>query len=467
MIVLKFGGSSINSSQAIRNVADIIYSKRNRHPIVVLSACGDTTDNLLASIKAARDGEFETALASVDSIYTYHQSMAAELEIGSPWKEKFEEETGRFTAELRELLRGVSLLRDISRKSIDRIVSFGERFSTLLMMCHVNTQGIDAHLVESREFMKTTDEHTRAKPLLEESEPLIQSTFNLPEDDGNYSIPIAQGFIGSTLEGDISTLGRGGSDYTASIIGAALEAETIEIWSDVDGILTADPTIIDHARVIKEMTFREASELAYFGARVLHPDTILPAVELDIPIQIYNTRNPESDGSLIRRDFPDHQEQKVVKSIAYKEGIQVLNLTSTRMFQAHDFLRKVFEVLDRHQVVADLVSTSEVSVSIAFAKDVDPQPLIHEISKFSTVSMENRKAIVCLVGENMRAYKGLPGRIFKELENFHINMISQGASEVNLSFVIDEADIEPVVRTLHDAFFAEEEKYSQRTMVSG
>ena len=460
MIVLKFGGSSIKDSHAIQSVADIIHSKLNQHPVVVLSACGDTTDNLLHAIDTARSGDLAHALQEIDAIHNHHLGIVNELSLQPSWESNFTKISEAFLSELQELLRGVSLLNDISAKSIDRIISFGERYSTLLLNCLFNSQDVRAHLADSCKFIKTTGKHTNAKPLLDESRPLIRSTFR--DQAGRYSIPIAQGFIGSTIDGATTTLGRGGSDYTASIIGAALGVDAIEIWSDVDGILTADPTIISHAQAVRQMTFREASELAYFGARVLHPDTILPAVEHDIPIYIYNTMNPDAAGSLIRREFPDKAGKSIVKSIAYKEGIQVLNLTSTRMFQAHDFLRKVFEVLDRHEVVADLVSTSEVSISIAFPRNVNHQPLVQELSKFSTVNVESRKAIVCLVGEHMQNHKGLAGKIFHQLQDVHINMISQGASEVNLSFVIDEKDIEKVVRKLHATFFPIKQRVMKR-----
>jgi len=220
----------------------------------------------------------------------------------------------------------------------------------------------------------------------------------------------------------------------------------------VDGILTADPTIIKDAKVVERMTFREAAELAYFGNRVLHPDSILPAVEHDIPIHIYNSKNPEAPGSLIRANFPLN-DFPVVKSIAYKEDMKILNLISSRMFQAHDFLRKVFEILDKYEMVADLVSTSEVSVSIAFHKYPQHADVIKELSQFSQVSLETSKALVCLVGEKMKFQEGLPGKILGTLGDVRINMISQGASEVNLSFIINETDIDRTVKKLHTVFF--------------
>lgn len=450
MIVMKFGGSSIDSSQAIRNVAGIVRKKRNRQPIVVLSACNDTTDNLELAVNVAVTGETDKALAELDKIYEYHRQMAGELQLENHWEKIFNDKSRKYYEELKILLTGASMLRDIAKKSMDRVLAFGERFSTLLFSCYLNSTGTPAQLLDSTEFIKTTEQHTSAQPILEESNPHIERTFNNSVGDGK--IPVVQGFIGSTLDGAVTTLGRGGSDFTASIIGAALQVEDIEIWSDVDGVLTADPTIIEHAKVVDRMSFREASELAYFGARVLHPDSILPAVERDIPIHIYNSRNVDSSGSLIRAEFPDNN-HTVVKSIAYKEAINVLNLTSTRMFQAHDFLRKVFEVLDRHEMVADLVSTSEVSISIAFHRQTGYHAVMDELSKFASVSLESSKAIVCLVGEKMRARKGLLGTIFQTLDQINVNMVAQGASEVNLSFVIDEKDIERTVKKLHQVFF--------------
>lgn len=452
MIVMKFGGSSIDSAEAVRNVADIVESKLERRPILVLSACGDTTDHLEQAIDIALTGDTGTAVEKLEEISEYHRHLVESLGFDDEWREEYIQKTDQFYEDLRILITGASMLHDIAKKSIDRILSFGERFSTTLFYCYLSSRGIQTKLMDSRRFIKTTGEHTAAKPLLEESNSYIKENLHPAVKTG--ILPIVQGFVGSSQDGEVTTLGRGGSDYTASIIGAALEVDDIEIWSDVDGILTADPTIIPNAKVVDRMSFREASELAYFGARVLHPDTILPAVERDIPIHIYNSRNTNSTGSLIRAEFSNN-DHPVVKSIAYKEAINVLNITSTRMFQAHDFLRKVFEVLDRHGMVADLVSTSEVSISIAFHRQTGYHAVMEELGKFATVALEREKAIVCLVGEKMRARKGLLSKIFQTLDEVRVNMIAQGASEVNLSFVIDEQDIERVVKQLHGVFFPE------------
>ncbi len=440
----------MNDEEAVRNVADIIQSRLEHNPVLVISAAGDTTDTLLNSIDDALHGDSEVAINKINDIHRYHLSLAEHLDLKEEWLTRYTETAEGYQEELKEFMTGASLLHNLSPKSIDRMLPFGERYTSLLMTYYLNTIDIPSNMLDSTKFIVTTDEHTKAKPILEESKEKIRADI-LPVLEAG-EVPVVQGFVGSTRDGNVSTLGRGGSDYTASVLGAALEVDDIEIWSDVDGILTADPTIIKDAKVVERMTFREAAELAYFGNRVLHPDSILPAVEQDIPLHIYNSKNPESPGSLIRASFPLN-EFPVVKSIAYKEDMKVLNLISSRMFRAHDFLRKVFEILDRYEMVADLVSTSEVSVSIAFHTYPQYADIIKELSQFAQVSLETGKALVCLVGEKMKFQEGLPGKILGTLSDVRINMISQGASEVNLSFIINESDIDRVVKKLHSVFF--------------
>ncbi len=450
---MKFGGSSLESADAIKNVADIIESKREKNPVIVLSAVAGVTDQLLDCIHAALEGNAAAAIDGIKTIHERHLQLADELKIADEWRTLFDDTLDEYRNELQEFMTGAALVQNISTRSIDRMLPFGERYSSILFGSYMNSTGRNIKLMDATELIITNNTHTKAVPLLEPSREKIEKAIPPVFEEGK--IPLVQGFIGSAIDGAaVTTLGRGGSDYTASIIGTALQADEIQIWASVDGILTADPYVVSHARVVERMTFREAAELAYFGARVLHPDSILPAVEQDIPIHIYNSRNVDSPGSLIRASF-DEEERTVVKSIAYKEDIKVINLTSTRMFQAHDFLRKVFEVLDRHEMVADLVSTSEVSVSIAFHRYPNYEKVVNDLSKFSKVSVDTEKAIVCLVGEHMQEREGLPGVILGILNDVHINMISQGASEVNLSFIIDEKDIERVITRLHSEFFDE------------
>jgi aspartate kinase len=264
------------------------------------------------------------------------------------------------------------------------------------------------------------------------------------------------GFIGATEQGVTSTLGRGGSDYTATIVGAALDAEEVEIWTDVDGVLTADPTIVSDAHRIRVFSFGEAAELAYFGARVLHPSTMAPALDKDIPIRVLNSRRPEIEGTLIVKSPP--ASEVVVKSIAYKENITIVDIRSTRMLGAHGFLAHIFNVFEKYETAVDMVTTSEVSVSLTVDRTERLDEIIAELQEAAEVERRNGQAIVCVVGEGIRRTDGISGKIFSALADVHISMISLGASRLNVTFVVDEQDLEEVVRRLHAVFFSEVDK---------
>ena len=266
-------------------------------------------------------------------------------------------------------------------------------------------------------------------------------------------VPVTQGFIGSTAEGLTTTIGRGGSDYSAALIGAALGAEAIEIWTDVDGLMTSDPRIVTGAKRIRVISFTEASELSYFGAKVLHPSTVLPAVECAIPVHIYNTHNPGCEGTLIVA--APRPSRNLIKSIAFKRNVTIVNVTSTRMLMAYGFLRTIFDVFDHHQTSVDVVTTSEVSVSMTLDNTDRLEAIKQDLSGIGEVTVEREKAIVCVVGDNLKFTPGVAARLFQAIDNTNVNMISQGASEINLTFVIDESDVDRVVRRLHDVFFAE------------
>ncbi len=264
-------------------------------------------------------------------------------------------------------------------------------------------------------------------------------------------IVVTQGFIGSTTKGITTTLGRGGSDYSAAIIGAALDAEEIQIWTDVDGVLTADPRIAPAARKLRVISFREASELAYFGAKVLHPSTILPAVEKSIPVIVLNSKRPQSTGTRIVANPP--KSNAVVKSIASKIGITVINIQSSRMLMAYGFLSSIFAVFQKHKTAVDLVSTSEVAVSLTIDNTTRLEDIVIDLREFAEVGVFSQKAIVCVVGEQMRSTAGVVDRVFRGLQDINVIMISQGASEINMSLVIDEEFVDQAVQRLHREFF--------------
>ena len=321
----------------------------------------------------------------------------------------------------------------------------------MIVAAALRARGARAELVDSRRFIVTDDHFTMAAPNMRETETRARAAL-LPLIEQQI-VPVAQGFIGSTAEGVTTTIGRGGSDYSAAIIGASLGAEAIEIWTDVDGLMTADPRVVPRARRIRVISFAEAAELSYFGAKVLHPSTVMPAVERGIPVHIYNTRNPSCEGTLIVRE--PRPSSNLIKSIAFKRGVTIVNVTSTRMLMAYGFLRKIFEVFDQHQTSVDVVTTSEVSVSMTLDSTDRLAAIKRDLEAIAQVSVETGKAIVCVIGDNLKFKPGVAAQLFRAVETTSVNMISQGASEINLTFVIDESEVDRVARSLHDQFFKE------------
>jgi len=301
--------------------------------------------------------------------------------------------------------------------------------------------------------MVTDENFTSAEPILDLIKKKAREVFSPAIEAG--TVVVTQGFIGATEGGITTTIGRGGSDYTASIFGAVLDADEIQIWTDVDGILTADPSLLPEAQLIKEMTFNEASELAYFGAKVLHPSTILPAIKKGIPVRVLNSKRRSNDGTLISEGSRTSSEC-LLKSIAYKEDITVVTIQSTRMLMNHGFLARVFDTFARHQKGVDVVATSEVGISLTIDNDTRIEPLVSELLKFADVRVEKNKAVVCVVGENLKYTKGIAARVFTALSDAGVNieLISHGGSEINLTFVIDESQIARAVKSLHGEFFS-------------
>jgi aspartate kinase len=347
-------------------------------------------------------------------------------------------------------VRGIGILGELTPRSLDLVATYGELMSSLLLTHHLHVRGTDAEWVNAQSFMITDHTFTKAVPQL----PIVEQRLCevIMPLVARKSVPVTQGFIGATSGGVPTTIGRGGSDYSAALIGALLGAAEIQIWTDVDGILTADPTLVEGARKIRVMSFAEASELAYFGARVLHPDTILPAIERNIPVRVLNSRRPDGTGTLIVARSQANA-NCIVKSVAYKENVTLISIVSSRMFLAHGFLEEVFDVFHKYRTVVHTVATSDVSVSATINDTSNLSAIAEDLSKFSTVAIANQKAIVCVVGDNLRNSPGVAGRILNAVADTNINMISQGASEINISFVVDEQGLSRVVRRLHEELF--------------
>lgn len=429
MIVMKFGGSSVESAEAIARVATIVNARRDRNPVVVVSAMGKTTNRLLAMADEAVHGNRDRALELCEELKQYHLKEAG----GHPAIESH-------FLELSEILRGLAILGELTPRSVDAISSFGERLSSLVV-----AKALDAVHVDSRDYIVTDDRHTQAAPLFEKTYAKLK---NLPRG----KVIVMGGFIGATEQGITTTLGRGGSDFSASIIGAGIGAEEIQIWTDVDGMLTSDPRVLKGGHRVKAISFAEAAELAYFGAKVLHPATVVPAVEKNIPVLILNSRRPEVEGTRITAESVPCT--NIVKSIACKMGITVVNIQSTRMLMAHGFLRRIFEVFDKHQTPVDMVSTSEVSVSLTIDNPSRLDAIVTELREFAQVDAVNAQSIVCLVGDNIRSTPGVANRVFRALNGTNIRMISQGASKLNLSVVVAESDLGTAIKSLHTEFFS-------------
>lgn len=450
MIVMKFGGTSVEDSDAIRRVIDIVKSETQRKPVVFVSACAGVTNQLLKIADLSGSGKKDEANDLIAALRARHEKLVDELIDSELPKNYLKGKISVYAHELKNLSQAISVLGEVTRRSRDTIVSYGERLSSMIIAQAMEEASLKSMLIDAREFMITDDNYTQAAPLFPVVEEMARKLLLPPVIDGY--VVVTQGFIGSSRKGITTTIGRGGSDYSASIVGSLLDAEEIQIWTDVDGVLTADPSIVQGAKRIRKMSFNEASELAYFGARVLHPKTILPAVEKSIPVYVRNSRNPSYHGTLITKG--DGNEECIAKSIAYKERITLLNIESSRMFLAPDFLEAVFAVFSKYHTIAHAVATSEVSVSVAIEDTAHLDELEKDISEFAEISASGGKAIVCIVGENIRYSPGVVGRIFSAMKDVRVNMISQGASEINVGFVVDENDLESTVRQLHDELFS-------------
>lgn len=449
MIVMKFGGSSLETTAAMERVVGIVRSRLPKQPVVVVSAMGKTTNALLAMASDAAQGKREKAFARLRKLEQYHRheplpllSETDQRELNSVLAEHFRD--------LGEVIEGLCSVKELTPRSIDAVGSYGERLSSRIVSLVLNSQGIPTLHVDARRLIVTDSRHTAAAPLVAET---YARTSAAIQSIGETRVPVLGGFIASTPEGITTTLGRGGSDFSAALVGAALKAEEIEIWTDVDGFLTCDPNLVPEAHPVRTISFDEAAELAYFGAKVLHPATVLPAKEQNISVRILNSRRPEAPGTkIVAQAVPC---SNFLKSVACKKGVTIVNIRSTRMLGAHGFLRRIFEVFDRFETPVDMVSTSEVSVSLTVDNDTRLREICTELAPFTEVSIENDRAILCAVGDRIRETPGIGARVLGALKSVNVLMISQGASLLNLGVVVASQDLEKAAAAVHREFFTE------------
>ncbi|MGH9413974.1 MAG: lysine-sensitive aspartokinase 3 [Terriglobales bacterium] len=453
-VIMKFGGTSVADAEGLRRMAAITADRKAEQPVVVVSAMAGVTDRLVELTHLALAGQLCTADELIAALRTRHGAALAELggdaDADAAFQHAFDE--------LSALVRGIAAVGELTGRTRDAVMSFGERLSPRLASAALTQAGLKTALVDARQVIVTDEQFTQALPLLEESRRQVAERLEPALAAG--AVPVLGGFIASTRAGVTTTLGRGGSDYSASLLGALLKARRIEIWTDVDGMLTADPRVCAGVHRIKVISFQEAAELAYFGAKVLHPATLLPAMQTGVPVWVLNSHawepgppDGERTGTLVTTRAP--RTRSPFKCISCKRHITLVDVVSTRMLQAHGFLKAIWDVFAEHRCPVDMVSTSEVSVSLTVADATAVPDIADELGTFADVRYEGRKAIVCLVGESLRDTPALAGSVFSALGDINVRMISQGASEINIGMVIDDDDVPRAMQLLHERFFTD------------
>lgn len=452
MIVIKFGGTSVGDATHLRTAIDIVAERAEQRPIVVVSALSGVTNSLVAATQAAAEGNTEGFKKIVAQIRERHEAIAFELvQQKSDYLEAFLSQLGRQIDQISDILRGIALVGDVSLRAKDKIVAIGEKLSSVLFSYTMRLRTLPGVHVDSEEVVVTDENFCEAAPKMRETT-LAAARVLLPEIERGH-IPVMGGFIGRSSGGATTTLGRGGSDYSAAIIGAALKADEIQIWTDVNGMMTCDPRIVKDARRIDLISYEEAAELAYFGAKVLHPKTITPAVDLEIPIRVLNTHNPSDPGTLITKGGEPNA--RGPRAVALKRNISVIHMVSNSMLGAHGFLARIFDVFSKHGVSVDLVTTSEVSVTVTIDEDDRLAHLMMALESFCSVGVLRGQTIIAVVGRNLMAHSARVAAALTAVDGQAISMMSFGLSGLNLSIVLNGVDPDEAVRTVHRAVFEE------------
>ena len=445
---MKFGGTSVKDRAAIERLIAIVG--RAPQPVVVVSALSGVTDRLLGIAAEAAAGDIDAARGNVKALRERHHTVASVITDDALRKTVIADLDKEFD-ELDRIVGALAVLGDVSPRWFDTIAATGELASSRIVAAALTAHGHPAAWVDSRTVIVTTDEFMEAPPIFDRTDTALRAA--IEPIIAKKRIPVLGGFVGATERGVTTTLGRGGSDYTGAIVGAAIGADEIQIWTDVDGMLTADPRVVDAPQVAPHLSFAEASELAYFGAKVLHPATIQPAVARDIPVRILNSQRPANAGTLITAKRPTTD--GAVTAIASKTGVTVVSITSTRMLMTHGFLRRLFEVFERHKTAVDVVTTSEVSVSVTIDDRRRLPAIIEDLTEFAEVSTENDLALICAVGDGIAADRTFPVRLLSAIDGVPLRMVSQAASRRNVTIVIAASDLPTALNRLHDRFFGE------------
>jgi aspartate kinase len=460
LIVMKFGGTSVQDQAALQRVLAIV-AREARPRLLVVSALAGVTDGLIEIARLAELRQAAEALARIDALRRRHEQLAAVVR--SPERRAALLAALDFSFhELASLVGALAVVGEVSPRSKDAIVAAGELASSRILAAALEDAGQAAAWLDPRLLLVTDAAHGAALPERAATDARLRALVRPALEAGR--VGVTGGFVGASADGLTTTLGRGGSDYSAALFGAGLEAEEIQIWTDVDGMLTADPRVVDAPRVVSRLSFDEASELAYFGAKVLHPSTILPAVGSGIAVRILNSHRPEAEGTRIARDAPAAGSRPA--AIACKRGLTRIDIASSRMLMAYGFLSRVFEVFERYRTPVDVVTTSEVSVSVTIDDRRSLPAIVEELRRFADVTCEHELAIVCAVGEALRSDARLATQVLGALEGLPLAMVSLGGSRKNVTVVLRDADVTEAMRRLHRRFFESGSTAAERTALA-
>ena len=447
MIVAKFGGTSVADAGAIGRLIGIVRSRVPERPVIVVSALAQVTDTLLGLAPLVHAGDAGAIHAALAALVDRHAATARGLPGGESAMPAIADDAEVLGRDL-----GAAAGRMLRPAELDALAGRGELWSSRLVCAALEAAGLPATWIDIRPLMVTDDRYGRATPYMQALTTRAREC--LPSLAAAGRIPVTQGFIGATVDGTPTTLGRGGSDFTAALLGAALDVERVEIWTDVNGLMTADPRIVPSARTLRAASYEEAAELATFGAKVLHPATALPLVRAGIPIVVLNSTRPEDPGTVIEPSAVlERLGDSPVRSISWKRGITVVNVRAPRMLGAYGFLRAMFEVFERHEVVVDVLASGEVSVSLTVEDRTRLDAVVRDLSELGEVWVEHQRAVIAVVGIGLRTTPGLAARLFRAVQPTNVEVISQGASAINMTFVVREEDGPEVVRRLHQEFF--------------
>lgn len=449
MIVIKFGGTSVGDADRVANAIEIVAERKHLDPIVVVSALAGVTNDLVAASEAACAQDPKRVAEIIGTIRQRHEDVALQLvQQKSDFLEAFIRQLDKQIEEVDTILRGIALLGEITMRARDKVMATGEKLSSVLFAYTMMMRALPGEHVHSEDVIRTNDHFGGATPVMERTREAAQRVL-LPLLERNR-IPVMGGFIGRTESGATTTLGRNGSDYSAAIVGAALGAEEVQIWTDVDGLLTCDPRLVPGARVIDRLSFDEAAELAWFGAK-LHPRTLEPAVAANVPVRVLNTHNRASAGTLITRGGADDADGP--RSIARKKGITLVNITSNRMLGTHGFLARLFAIFEKLAISVDLITTSEVSVSVTVDEKHNMDELERRLREMGDVKMEDNQCIIAIVGRNVMSDPRFGARVLDSLQGVAVKMVSLGRSGLNLSVVVDDTNADRAVKAIHHALF--------------